>query len=77
MAMHLAGDGPGTHFMLFKGESFLVGESTMTEAKAPEQSVDVPFGGTNINALDIENDIHRPKAFPRTYLQIFSGTMTY
>ena len=34
--MHLAGDGPGTHFMtqiglLFKGEEFLFGESTMTE----------------------------------------------
>ena len=37
VAMHLAGDGPGTHFMtqiglLFKGEEFLFGESTMTEA---------------------------------------------
>jgi len=37
LAMHLAGDGPGTHFMtqiglLFKGEEFLFGESTMTEA---------------------------------------------
>ena len=34
--MHLTGDEPGTHFMtqiglLFKGESFLFGESTMTE----------------------------------------------
>jgi len=36
VAMHLAGDGPGTHFMtqvglLFKGEDFSCGESTMTE----------------------------------------------
>ena len=34
--MHLAGDGPDTHFMtqiglLFTGESFLFGESIMTE----------------------------------------------
>ena len=37
VTMHLVGDGPGTHFMtqiglLFKGEEFLFGESTMTEA---------------------------------------------
>lgn len=37
VTMLLAGDGPGTHFMtqiglLFKGETFLFGESTMTEA---------------------------------------------
>jgi len=37
VAMYMAGDGPGTHFMtqlglLFKGERFLFGESTMTEA---------------------------------------------
>ena len=38
-------------------------------AKAPEQSVDVPFGEKNIYALNIENDIQWPKAFPRTYLQ--------
>lgn len=36
LAVHLAGDGPGTHFMtqvglLFKGEEFFFGESTMTE----------------------------------------------
>jgi len=37
VAMHLAGDGPGTHFMtqiglLFKGEEFVFGESTLAEA---------------------------------------------
>jgi len=37
VAMHLAGDGPGTHFMmqiglLFKGEEILFAETTMTEA---------------------------------------------
>jgi hypothetical protein len=37
VAMHMAGDGPGMHFMtqigmLFKGEEFMFGESTMTEA---------------------------------------------
>lgn len=37
IAMHLAGDGPGTHFMtqigmLFKGEEFFFDQTTMTEA---------------------------------------------
>ena len=37
VAMHVAGDGSGTHFMtqiglLFKGEEFVFGESTLAEA---------------------------------------------
>ena len=40
VAMHLAGDGPGTHFMteiglLFKGEEFLFGVTTMGEDSVP------------------------------------------